>query len=54
MENFVLGFFNLRYKLQQFYEFSTSKFLANFRDFDIFCIHLNFKSSALSKTNQKL
>jgi hypothetical protein len=43
MNNLVLGFlkFNLRYKSQQFYEFSISKILVNFHDFDIFRKHLN-------------
>jgi hypothetical protein len=43
MDNLVLSFLTLVYKSEKFYEFSTSKFLANFRDFDIFRKQLNFK-----------
>jgi hypothetical protein len=35
--------FNLKYESQKCYEFSASKCVANFRDFDIFRKYLNFK-----------
>jgi hypothetical protein len=43
MDDLVLGFLTLGIKSQKFYEFSTSKFLAIFRGFDIFHKQLNFK-----------
>jgi len=41
---FSIEFFNLRYKYKKFYEFSNTKLLVNFLNFDIFCKHLNFKN----------
>ena len=35
-------FFILRYKHKKFYDFSTSKLLANFGDFGIFCKNFDF------------